>query len=299
MHSLIKSAVLLPRFKHKSNVNYRYFFDKVDRNWETAWQKDVTPWETGATTKPLKYALESEELLQTILYKKDSYALVPGCGSGYDVNYLGTMKYDTNGDKLLFENVVGLDLSPTAIELCIKNLEQYRKQNEQLKLSNITYIDTDFFKYEHIVKLRPQGLDNLMVEQDRYENIRFDFIFDYLFFAALDPGPADGINGNTLRELWGKSMSRLLKSSTDQKINGILATLMFPYSDRNSNDNTQYTHKKVSGPPYPVCLQDYEDILLPLGFRLIKQAPVPLENSIKPRAGREVMGYWKLMDTNQ
>lgn len=72
---------------------YRSFFNSVDRNWETAWKQRLTPWETKTSAPPLRELFESHNLqllrnpnLKDRLHQKR--ALVPGCGSGYDVLYL-------------------------------------------------------------------------------------------------------------------------------------------------------------------------------------------------------------------
>ncbi|XP_023518378.1 probable thiol methyltransferase 2 isoform X2 [Cucurbita pepo subsp. pepo] len=92
----------------------------------------------------------------------------------------------------------------------------------------------------------------------------FDLIFDYTFFSAIEPA---------MRVAWGQQMQMLLKP------NGELITLMFPIDNH------------IGGPPYKVSVSEYEDVLLPLGFKavLIKDN----EHAIPPRKGREMIGRWK------
>lgn len=170
------------------------FFDKVGRNWEKAWLENVTPWDTGTVTKPLSHAINSG----TIEIRSNSRALVPGCGSGHDCNFL---------KKSGFLEVVGIDLSQTAIELC-------KTSYPNAALENVVFECADFFQYH---------------------NGKFDFIFDYLFFAALDP---------EMRIQWAESMARQITPNS-----GSLFTLMFPVDENNGI---------LTGPPYNVHPNDYK-----------------------------------------
>jgi hypothetical protein len=266
----------------------RLFFDKVDRDWETAWTKNVTPWETGQESAPLRHALSNDAILQQsdFLRRPDSHALVPGCGSGYDSILLGSASDDKGTP--YFANVVGLDLSETAVGVCNANLELHRTSAGTASLTgNVSFTAGSFFDYQY------SGSSAVNVLKS--EVVKFDFIFDYLFFAALDyhseqsTWAVDG--GPPLRTRWGLSMQRLLKPRA-----GLLATLIFPtvhtggpggaapLPDANANVN--------AGPPYPVTLESYRAVLEPLGFECAAQYNV--QTSIKPRQGREVMAYWRL-----
>lgn len=139
--------------------------------------------------------------------------MVPGCGSGYDCFYLA----DSG-----FLEVIGLDISPTATAVCVANME---KQSDQCKAA-CRFEVADFFSKRRDAK-------------------KMDFIFDYLFFAALD---------KPMRALWAQSMAALLKPNSGQ-----LATLMFPV-DEKMDPNT--------GPPYPVTLADFKAVLEPMGFSM-------------------------------
>lgn len=98
----------------------------------------------------------------------------------------------------------------------------------------------------------------------------FDFIFDYTFFVAIDP---------SMRPTWAKSHARCLTPET-----GTLATLLFPLLTADGDSS--------KGPPYPVTLSMYEEVLTPLGFELVSVTKDV--DSIKPRQGKEMMAYWKL-----
>ncbi|XP_022149366.1 probable thiol methyltransferase 2 isoform X2 [Momordica charantia] len=92
----------------------------------------------------------------------------------------------------------------------------------------------------------------------------FDLIFDYTFFSAIEPA---------VRPAWGQQMQKLLRP------NGELITLMFPIDNH------------IGGPPYKVSVSDYEDVLLPLGFKAVLIEDNEL--AIPPRKGREMIGRWK------
>ncbi|KAG7027674.1 putative thiol methyltransferase 2 [Cucurbita argyrosperma subsp. argyrosperma] len=197
-------------------------------------------------------------------------ALVPGCGSGYDVVQMASSE----------RYVIGLDISNNAIQkarehqiagvltkafwmksILDEKLEEFNSKHalysyhisvqEAFQLSSsspkiryFSFLKEDFFSW------RPKEL--------------FDLIFDYTFFSAIEPA---------MRVAWGQQMQMLLKP------NGELITLMFPIDNH------------IGGPPYKVSVSDYEDVLLPLGFKavLIKDN----EHAIPPRKGREMIGRWK------
>lgn len=55
-----RAAFVLPR---------RLFFDKVDRNWDTAWQQKVTPWELGEVIGVIYYFSLHYFLLFTVVLR--------------------------------------------------------------------------------------------------------------------------------------------------------------------------------------------------------------------------------------
>ncbi len=85
------------------------FFEKANKNWETAWVQKLTPWDTGQVSRPLECEFQSKSLvIPKRKHERDergergekrekreeendilSRALVPGCGSGYDCKFLG------------------------------------------------------------------------------------------------------------------------------------------------------------------------------------------------------------------
>lgn len=110
----------------------------------------------------------------------------------------------------------------------------------------VTYEVGDFFAYDP-----PKG---------------FDFVWDYTFFCALDPPQ---------REPWAAVMSRLVRP------NGVLATLLFPYTDPILD---------ASGPPWPINTN------LVLGF--IEEAfelleVTEAEQTHPGREGKERLALWQ------
>ncbi|KAL4418915.1 hypothetical protein ABPG77_003705 [Micractinium sp. CCAP 211/92] len=89
----------------------------------------------------------------------------------------------------------------------------------------------------------------------------FDLGFDYTFMCALHPD---------MRGDWAASWARLLRPGAT------LACLAFPIDP-----------ERGTGPPWPVTPQQYKDLLLPAGFALEREEPVPPELSHPGRGGME------------
>ncbi|KAI3975956.1 hypothetical protein MKX01_016639, partial [Papaver californicum] len=186
-------------------------------------------WEQGVT--PWDLGQPTPVLLQ--LLNKETLpkgrVLVPGCGSV-------TLDVIAIANPELY--VVGLELSANAI-----------KRAREISLSSpnakcFEFIEADFFTW------RPTEL--------------FDLIFDYTFFCAIEP---------RMRASWGIRMHELLKPD------GELITLMFPKLNANLRKSYMLLNFRMSvfsklqtddrdgGPPYKVSVADYEEVLLPLGFK--------------------------------
>lgn len=95
----------------------------------------------------------------------------------------------------------------------------------------------------------------------------FDLGFDYTFMCALHPG---------MRADWAASWARLLRPGAT------LACLAFPIDP-----------ERGTGPPWPVTPQQYKDLLLPAGFALEREEPVPAELSHPGRGGMECWMLFK------
>lgn len=254
----VRCALTSMRVPRRQNFG---FFDEASRDWDKAWNMQLTPWDLkGTVAPPLIQACESG-VITLPSAAGSSHALVPGCGTGYECLYLAELGF----------KVTGLDLSPKAIQNATDHLNTKIKDEkipQQTKdaLANVNFVVDSFFDMKH----------NIPVS-------KYDVIFDYLFFSALDP-PA--------RKQWASAMSRVIAPKS-----GVLLTLIFPLNTGSQNP--------LEGPPYPVTLQDYKDALEPLGFTAVATEKVMywssvvciltfLQNvkSIKPRLGRELLVYW-------
>ncbi|KAK8512121.1 hypothetical protein V6N13_097201 [Hibiscus sabdariffa] len=189
--------------------------------WEESWKQGVTPWDLGRPTPVVLHLRDTGSLPM-------GRALVPGCGTGYDVVAMACPgRY-----------AVGLDIS----EEGIKKAKQMSSSSPNADY--FTFLKEDFFSW------RPTDL--------------FDLVFDYTFFCAIEPD---------MRSAWAQQIQNLLKPD------GELITLMFPMDDH------------AGGPPYKVAVEDYEEVLHPMGFKAI--SIVDNELAIEARKGREKLGRWK------
>ena len=115
------------------------------QGWDAAWQKGMTPWDTGSPHQVVTDLIASGSL-------PDGAVLVPGSGSGYDA-----FTFAKSGRK-----TVSVDISKTAVARC----QQLVKGNEDLnKLSNLEIRCADFFA---MTAKEPFGV-----------------VWDYTFMAAL------------------------------------------------------------------------------------------------------------------
>ncbi|KAL0341391.1 UNVERIFIED_CONTAM: putative thiol methyltransferase 2 [Sesamum radiatum] len=113
--------------------------------WDKCWEDGLTPWDLGSPTPVLVHLNDTGSLPK-------GRALVPGCGSGYDVVAIASAEH----------HVVGVDLSDNAIKRATELSS--RSPNAE----HFTFLKTDFFTW------CPTQL--------------FDLIFDYTFFCAIEPG---------------------------------------------------------------------------------------------------------------
>eukprot|EP01031_Cornospumella_fuschlensis_P023566 gene23566-28576_t len=195
--------------------------------WEAIWKSGLEPgqgWDV-MTTSPclLKYLQEGKIPV--------GRALVPGCGRGYDLVALCSAE----------RHVTGLEISPTAIQVCVE------------------------YAHAHIPSaLHPQVrvLERSFFEEDG----EYDFIYDYTFLCALDP---------SLRSDWASKMAKLVKPG------GLLMTLIFPIwtnIDEQGTPLVSHLERTVvagtpstgprpdGGPPFRVSLELLRELLTPVGF---------------------------------
>jgi SAM-dependent methyltransferase len=164
----------------------RTFFDKVGRNWERAWQENVTPWEIHSVNPSFVEALA---LLKTSHFPPGRRALVPGCGSGYDLSHL----------KKKVWTVMGVEVSETAAALARKR-------------ANVTVVHGDFLTLHRCTTNDDD--DKTTTKSCRHRRPYYDLVYDYLFFSAMEP---------KMRLDVARQFHSLLQPDT-----GRLLTLLFP-----------------------------------------------------------------------
>ncbi|TFK16446.1 S-adenosyl-L-methionine-dependent methyltransferase [Coprinopsis marcescibilis] len=135
--------------------------------WDILWKQNVTPWDAGEIQPSLIEVIENSG----IEFPRLGRALVPGCGTGYDVLYLANA---------LGVQAFGMDISETAIEAATR----YRDASSLPGHKNANFIKDDFFRYKVV------------------DDERFDLIVDHTFFCAIHPSQ---------RVTWGKKMAELIK----------------------------------------------------------------------------------------
>ena len=108
--------------------------------WNNRYETAETGWDLKTISPPLKAYIDQ-------LTNKNLHILIPGCGSGYEAEYLL---------KQGFQNVTVIDFAPLAVEKMKSYMSEYQ---------NINIICTDFFT--HIGS--------------------YDLILEQTFFCALNP----------------------------------------------------------------------------------------------------------------
>ncbi len=149
-----------------------------------------------------------------------------------------------------FSHVQGVDIAPLAVERCKEALNKRGAETSPETLRKIAVQQADFFTF------RPPA--------------RFDFVFDYTFFCAIEP---------SMRVEWAQQMHRLIAPG------GLLFTLVFPIGD--------YPH----GPPFAVSVDAYRKLLdreclENNGFRVV-YGPVESGATVSARTGRELVVVWQ------
>ena len=110
--------------------------------WDELYRTKATAWDIGYPSAPLKNYIDQLE-------KKDISILVPGCGNGYEVEYLLQEG---------FTNVTVIDISPVLTDSLAKKLGQWHGKE-------LTILNGDFFALEG----------------------SFDLVLEQTFFCALHP----------------------------------------------------------------------------------------------------------------
>ncbi|KAG7348516.1 thiopurine S-methyltransferase [Nitzschia inconspicua] len=261
--------------------------------WERLWRDGLTPWDLGGPTPAL--LSEVQQRPNRHLWRT---ALLPGCGSGYDVVSLARFwddyqvtkkeKQDTTSYQ---RTVVGLDLSETSLHRAKQILDESVQTHGSFSRTNILLYQGDFFAGPSAWHLFHS--ENTSSKRDTFDpvsvdftnNPTFDFIFDYTFFCAIPP---------ERRHDWGRVMTQLLSQKLHDSIDqsGELLTLMFPYVPAPRTDSP--------GPPYLVSFQDYLAALDNTNrsedgksLRLTTPSPYQSKDVVESRFGQEMVGWWK------
>ncbi|KFK37214.1 hypothetical protein AALP_AA4G228700 [Arabis alpina] len=133
-----------PAIESSREIYLRLMTEDSTAEWEKKWEEGETKWDLGVPTPIISHLIDTGSL-------PNGKALVPGCGTGYDVLALACPD----------RYVVGLDISKTSVERSIKMFST---------LPNAKYFSflcEDFFTWE--------------------SDGDFDLIFDYTFFCAFEP----------------------------------------------------------------------------------------------------------------
>lgn len=110
--------------------------------WDTRWQTGETHWDLGTVSPPIKEYIDH-------LTNKDLKILIPGCGSGYEGEYLVEQG---------FNHVTIVDISPTAV------LEMKSRLTPEVN-QHLNVVEGDFFAIEE----------------------QYDLVLEQTFFCALEP----------------------------------------------------------------------------------------------------------------
>lgn len=110
--------------------------------WNDRYQRNDTGWDIGYASPPLTSYIDQ-------LTKKSVRILIPGCGNGYEAEYLL---------KAGFSNVTVIDIAPDLTSALKKRLKDW--DGKELRI-----LTGDFFELSD----------------------QFDLIFEQTFFCALDP----------------------------------------------------------------------------------------------------------------
>ena len=120
--------------------------------WAALWQNNMMMWDLGAPTAVLLDEVDAEQTAGRLPAACACTALVPGCGSAYDVRALAERGMAT---------VVGVDFAPEAVE---------KARTVCGDAPNVRLVCADFF-----------------APHDALPDASFDFVFDYTMFCAITP----------------------------------------------------------------------------------------------------------------
>ncbi|KAH9782540.1 putative thiol methyltransferase 2 [Citrus sinensis] len=135
--------------------------------WEKCWEEGLTPWDIGQPAPIIVHLHQSGALPK-------GRALVPGCGTGYDVVAMASPE----------RYVVGLEISDIAIKKAeeVTTVCKFQLSSSLPNAKFVSFLKADFFTW------CPTEL--------------FDLIFDYTFFCAIEP---------EMRAAWAQKIKDFLK----------------------------------------------------------------------------------------
>lgn len=178
--------------------------DGVDQTgWSKAWQAQLTPWDSGGSPQPslVSFLTETEagkSLLQEGDCDKDAGVLVPGCGTGYDVEVFASLGFSPS---------VGIDIAPEATATAqrwFQSKVEAADHEQRYQASSVRFETVDFLGDDD--DMTPEAMGAPTSEG-------FGLAYDYTFFCAIPP---------QLRAKWGQAYARAIKSR------GYLITLVYP-----------------------------------------------------------------------
>ncbi|KAL6245948.1 hypothetical protein RBB50_007101 [Rhinocladiella similis] len=236
--------------------------------WAQLWSKgDFLPWDRGNPSPALADTLTNyTDVIGHAMIEEDGKArrkraLVPGCGRGVDVLLLQSFGYDA----------IGLEYAADALKACEEYQKDHEKdypvKDEKVGRGSARFVQGDFYADEWLEKA---GLS---------KDTKFDLIYDYTFFCAMQP---------PMRPAWARRMSQLLRSDPQAD----LICLEFP-----TNKPTA-----AGGPPFASPPKAYLEHLSHPGEDVKYDAEGNVRmNPLAPSSpgGLERVGHWHPADTHQ
>lgn len=169
--------------------------DGDGQDWEGAWVKNVTPWDTATPAPAIAFMCQRHPNVLADAQR----VLVPGCGSGHDAREIARrLQLQEN---LSAATVTGLDLSSTASKTADLLHRGDPDGAALLEAGTLRFESGDFFTHSH--SMSPKS--------------GYDLVWDYTFYCALPP---------SMRPDWARAMGSLVRRG-----GGRLATLLFPVDE--------------------------------------------------------------------
>ncbi|KAL1581673.1 hypothetical protein WHR41_09496 [Cladosporium halotolerans] len=160
--------------------------DAQASRWDNLWKSgEQDLWDRGQASPALREYLQSDNCLIKAVGEhcgRRRKALVPACGTGYDVMFLAKLGFDT----------VGLEVSAQAVDTArgyAASVSGVEGRTKDINWGKVDFVQGDFFSqdWESNVLSGTMG---------------FDFVYDYTFLCALLPES---------RKAWADRMAELVK----------------------------------------------------------------------------------------